>query len=146
MEVLQQVLEILSKNLLELNLEKCKFIFEEIEYLGYTLNKNGRKVNSSHIESISKFPIPKNVKEVQRFLGLTRYFRKFVKSFATIARPLYNLLKKDSKFNFENEHLEAFETLKQKLISAPILALYNPSAETQLHCDASSHGFGAILF
>jgi hypothetical protein len=145
LETLGKVFEILSENLLEINLEKCRFMFDEIDYLGYTINKSGRKLNKSHVESINNFPVPKTCKDVQRFLGLTSYFRKFVQHFAIIARPLYCLLKKDSKFCFNEEHIKAFQTLKNKLISTPILVTYDPNAETQLHCDASSHGFGAIL-
>lgn len=142
---LEKVFQILSKNLLELNISKCKFFQNEIDYLGYTINSKGRRPNKSHIEAVSNFPEPKNIKDVQRFLGLTSYFRKFIQGFATIARPLYDLLKKNSQFKFDDVEKEAFEKLKNKLITAPILAIYNPKAETQLHCDASSYGFGAIL-
>ena len=144
-EVLQQVFEILSENLLEINLEKCKFLFNEIDYLGYTVNNKGRKPNSSHIETVKNFPIPQNSKDIHRFLGLMSYFRKFIQNFAVIARPLYNLLQKDAVFYFNEEESNAFNLLKQKLITAPILAIFDPLAETELHCDASSFGFGAIL-
>lgn len=73
------------------------------------------------------------------------YFRKFIEGLAIIAKPLYDLLKKNATFTCTEKELDAFETLKSKLISAPILALYDPHDITELHCDASTHGFGAVL-
>lgn len=89
--------------------------------------------------------MPGTVKEVQSFLGLVSYFRKFIEGFSVLARPLYALLKKDTIFKFEETERRAVEALKNRLIEAEILAIYNPSAVTELHCDASSHGFGAVL-
>jgi len=82
---------------------------------------------------------------VQRFLGLASYFRKFIHNFAVKAKPLYTLLKKTVKFDFDTECIKAFETLKRELLAYPVLRLYNQSLETQLHTDASSVGLGAIL-
>lgn len=79
------------------------------------------------------------------FLGLCSYFRKFVKNFSVIAKPLYDLTKKNANFRFEEEEQRIFETLKDRLIDAPILSIYSPHDKTELHCDASATGFGAIL-
>ena len=92
-----------------------------------------------------KFSKPQCVKGVQSFLGLTGYFIKFVHQYSIIARPLSNLLKKDSKFKFETPEQEAFDKLKLILSSKPILRLYRADAETELHTGASSLGYGAIL-
>ena len=78
-------------------------------------------------------------------MGLRSYFRKFIKGFSLVAGPLYDILKKNALFKFGPEQLDAFDALKKKLISAPILSIYSPNDETELHCDASSHGFGAVL-
>lgn len=89
------------------------------------------------------------MKELHSFIGLASYFRKFIEKFAIIAKPLYSLLKmpvKDASFIFGETERRAFETLKTKLVEAPVLAIYSPKAHTELHCDASAHGFGAILF
>lgn len=91
--------------------------------------------------AIKNFPQPSNVKAVQSFLGLTGFFRKFIAHYATIARPLTELLKKDQKFNFGSTQMNAFEELKRKLCEDPVLRLYNPKAETELHTDASALGY-----
>lgn len=144
-KILGDVFKLLVENKLELKLSKCSFFKNEIQFLGYVISKNGVKPCQTNIEAVSKFPIPRNFKDVQSFLGLTSYFRRFIKNYALIAKPLYDLLKKDSEFKFNEDELHAFETLKSLLIREPILAIFNPHAETQLHCDASSHGFGSIL-
>lgn len=95
--------------------------------------------------AVQNFPEPNTVKEVHSFVGLVSYFRRFIRNFAIIARPLYRLLKKDIAFQFGESERNAFVTLKNKLVEAPILAVFNPKASTELLCDASIHGFGAIL-
>lgn len=82
---------------------------------------------------------------MKSFLGLCSYFRKFIGNFSLIAGPLYDLFKKQAIFRFEQKQLDAFELLKGKLIEAPILTIYNPNDLTEIHCDASSQGFGAVL-
>ena len=89
--------------------------------------------------------MPDKVHSVQSFLCLCSYFRRFIKDFSIIAKPLYDLTKKDRKFKFGSEELETFETLKQKLLESPVLALFSSDAETELHCDASALSFGAVL-
>jgi hypothetical protein len=117
----------------------------KINYLGYVINYYGITPNPKNVQGVVDFPIPQNHKQIQQFLGLVSYFRKFINQFALIAKPLYDLLRKKSHFIFGPEQLQSFETLKNTLVSSPILCIYNPTAETELHCDASSHGFGAIL-
>lgn len=143
--VLNEVLHLLSDNLLELCLDKCVFLMTDIIYLGYSFNEHGIFPSKEHIEAVMEYPVPKNTKEVQSFVGLVSYFRKFIANFSIIAKPLYDLLKKSAVFVFGTVELRAFENLKNKLISAPVLCIYNPNAETQLHYDASSLGFGSAL-
>ena len=89
--------------------------------------------------------MPQNAKELHSYLGLCSYFRRFVPSFSVIARPLHDLMKKDVPFRFDDSCHDAFDKLREALISAPILTIYDPKCETELHCDASLHGFGAVL-
>ncbi|KAG5327836.1 TF211 protein, partial [Pseudoatta argentina] len=91
------------------------------------------------------FPTPTNAKQVQSFLGLTGYFRKFIPAYSEIARPLSDLLKNDAMFRFDDEQKNAFQKLKTILSQEPLLKLYRVGADTELHTDASSYGFGAIL-
>lgn len=146
LQILKVVLDRLTKNLLELRLDKCSFLMEQINFLGYHIDKHGITLNDENVEAIKNYPLPSNAKQVQRFLGLASYFRRFVQNFSLIAKPLYDLLRKNAKFEFNEGHVESFETLKNKLISKPILAIYSVNNETELHCDASSLGFGSILF
>lgn len=142
---LQEVLDLLKENGLTLKLSKCNFFYNKIDYLGYEVSSAGVRPGTLKTEAVSKFRPPKNVHEVRRFLGLSSYFRRFVKNFALLARPLTALLKKDSPWRWGEDEINAFDTLKKQLIERPILTIYNPSLETQLHTDASKHGVAGIL-
>lgn len=142
---LEDVLKLLRENNLTLKLTKCRFFDRSINYLGYEISVDGIRPNENKIIAVKDFPAPKNVHEVRQFLGLAGYFRKFIKNFGEIARPLTNLLKKDSTFKWTEQEAKAFSSLKCMLIDRPILALYNPCLDTELHTDASALGIGGIL-
>lgn len=144
-QILHEVFSIAHQFNLEFRFDKCIFMHETITYLGYEVSLSGIRPNADGIRAVREYPIPSNLKALHSFLGLCSYFRKFVRDFSIIAKPLYDILKKDAKFVFGKEELHAFETLKNKLIDSPVLSIYNPSAETELHCDASNLGFGAVL-
>ena len=101
-QILKEILSVLVENCLELRLDKCKFLLTEVDYLGYYVTQNGIGPTKRGIEAISKYPIPKTVRGVQRFLGMCSYFRKSIEGFSVIAKPLYDLVKKDATFCFEN--------------------------------------------
>ena len=143
--VLKRVFKLLVENKLELRIDKCSFLQSEIKYLVYLVPANGIRPTSTGIDGVQNFPIPTTTREVQSFIGLCSYFRKFIEQFSIIAKPLYDILKKNIHFKFGETELKAFELLKSKLVSAPILAINNPKYETELHCDASSLGFGSVL-
>lgn len=142
---LEEVLKLLREGGLTLKMSKCNFFFNKIDYLGFEVSEFGIRPGSSKIEAVSKFPVPKNIHEVRRFLGLASFFRRFVRGFATIARPLTGLLKKEQVWKWSKEESDAFEELKKCLIERPVLALYRSDAETQLHTDASKSGVAGIL-
>ena len=145
LKILKRVFRLLVENKLTLRIDKCKFLFEKIEYLGYSISAEGISPTETGIDAVLRFPVPESVRHVQSFLGLCSYFRKFIEKFAIIAKPLYDLLRKSKDFKFTEIELDAFEKLKQTLITAPILAIYSPNDVTELHCDASALGFGAVL-
>lgn len=145
LEVLKAVLELSSKNLLNLRMDKCRIMYSKIRYLGYDVNQEGIRPNGEKAQAIKEFKVPTNVRAVQRFLGMCGFFRKFVKGFSEIAAPLRELTKDGVKFSMGKVELKAFEELKEKLANDPVLAIYDPNAKTELHCDASAAGFGAIL-
>lgn len=143
--LLEKSLSRLATYGLKLKIQKCKFAYTKIEYLGYKVSRKGIEPSDAHVDSIKQYPMPKNVREMQAFLGLCSYFRKFVKGFSLISKPLYKLTKEGAKYIVTDECIEAFEILKKHLASSPILVIYNPRRETELHCDASASGFGSIL-
>ena len=101
--------------------------------------------SADNISASLEYSIPRMYREVQSFLGLKLYFRKFIRNFAILAKLLYDLLKTKTEFVWNDEALAAFGRLKEQLISEPILAIYLASAATELHCDASAHGYGFVL-
>lgn len=144
-ENLRITLKVAEKAGLKIKWSKCQFLQERIQFLGYDIAKGTILPSADKTIAIQKFPEPRNVKEVQRFLGLTAYFRKFVYNYSLIARPLTNLLKKDAVFIFGEEERAAVQILKNELVKKPLLQIYNPEAETVVHTDASKFGYGAIL-
>lgn len=144
-ETLQEVLPILKNYSFELNYKKCKFLRRSVEYLGYIISLNQITMSTRHTEAIQGFPVPKSVHQVQRFLGLANYFRKFIKDFARKAQPLYNPLKKSTDFHWGKDCSKSYDILKNRLTLRPVLKVYNSTAQTELHSDASIQGFGAIF-
>ena len=136
---LSQVFSNLISANLTLQPTKCKFATHEIEYLGHVISKHGIKVNPQKTKAIDEYPQPKTAKHVKSFLGMTSYYRKFIKSYAKIAQPLNALLKKDTKFKWTSECEESFNTLKQSLSSPPILAFPNFDRPFILATDSSDH-------
>lgn len=145
LDLLRRVFATLKDNGVKLNLEKSRFLVTRVDFLGYSISFNQISPCDRHVEAVREIPVPQNAKSLQRFLGLMSYFRKFIKGFSTIASPLYDLLKKDAEYFLGAPQLEAVEKLKKLLISRPVLCIYSPNTDTQLHTDASSQGFGGIL-
>lgn len=146
LENLQRVLDTAQENGLLINWKKSKILVDEVPFLGFIVKNGEIQPSKEKVLAVRKFPIPKNVTQVQSFLGLTGFFRKFIHKYAIIARPLTDLTKKDVKFEIGEEEHKAIETLKSILCSEPVLKLFNPEAEvTQVHTDASKLGFGAML-
>lgn len=146
LNLLKRVLYRLAEYRLVINSTKCKFCYSEIEVLGFTINSKGSRPSRRHLEAIQRMVPPRNVEHIKKILGLFSFFRRYIKSYSAISAPIRNLTKPDVPFNWTDECQKIFENLKKQLISTPVLALYNPTRETELHCDASSKGFGGILF
>ena len=106
---------------LVLNWEKCHFMVKEGVVLGHKISKQGLEVDRAKIEAIEKMPYPDNVRGVRSFLGHAGFYRRFIAEFSRIAKPLSSLLTKDSVFDFNEECEKAFDILKRKLITAPIM-------------------------
>lgn len=142
---LKDVLKLSSEYGLEINWKKCQFLTTKVEYLG-TIIENGKITPSEcKIKAVKKMKIPTNVKELQRFLGLTGYFRKYIENYALIAKPLTNVLRNNDDFKMGSEQIEAINELKRLLSTKPVLNMFQHGKETELHTDASKDGLAAIL-
>ncbi|UYV77192.1 K02A2.6-like [Cordylochernes scorpioides] len=126
-------------------LYKCHFASRQITILGHVVNEFGTQPDPEKVKAIVHFPKPRNFSETRSFLGLSSYYRRFIKSYANKSRPLNSLLKKDEKFIWGEEQDESFRILKQELGSSPVLGHFIEGAETHVHTDASGYGLGAVL-
>ena len=145
LHLLRLVLERCKEKHLVLNWEKCQFMVKKGIVLGHVISKKGIEVDKAKIDSITNLPPPKSVKEIRSFLGHAGFYRRFIKNFSKVARPLTNLLAKEIKFDFTPECLESFNYLKRELTSAPIIHPPNWTQPFELMCDASDHAIGAVL-
>lgn len=145
LQKLRLVLETAADYGLELNLKKCQFLQRKIEFLGYVIENGTIKPSPLKTRAVQNFPQPKTPKQVQSFLGLTSYFRKFIENYALIARPLSDLLRDNIEFKFGPEQISAFNRLKNILSEEPVLHVFRQGYPLELHTDASALGFGAIL-
>lgn len=144
-ENLKLVFDRLKSVNLQLKPSKCKFFRESVTYLGHLISSEGIRPDPAKYEPILNWPTPKTVKQLQSFIGLTSYYRRFVKNFSQIASPLYALTKKNAKFNWTPACQEAFDTLKQKVTSPPVIAFPDFSEPFILQTDASEKAIGAVL-
>ena len=143
-EKLNLVMERLKESNLQLNLDKCEFLKTSVRYLGHILNKNGVSPDPRKIEAVKNFPQPTNVKNVGQFLGLAGYYRRFIKHFARMAKPLTKLLEKEYEFIWDGKTEEAFISLKEALCNPPILQYPYFSKPFIITTDASGYAIGVL--
>nr|GEZ86233.1 reverse transcriptase domain-containing protein [Tanacetum cinerariifolium] len=130
---------------LALNWEKSHFMVKEAIVLGHKISKKGIEVDKAKIKVISKLPHPTTVKGIRSFLRHAGFYRRFIKDFSKISRPMTHLLEKNSPFIYSNDCIQAFRTLKEKLTEATILIAPNWDQPFELMCDASDYAVGAVL-
>ncbi|RVW76696.1 Transposon Tf2-8 polyprotein [Vitis vinifera] len=140
----RKTLEILKKHSFFVKATKCDFGKQELEYLGHIVTNHGVKVDGKKIEAMIAWPQPTTITELRGFLGLTGYYRKFVRNYGVLARPLTNLLKKGN-FKWDEDAATAFTMLKQALTTTPTLAMPNFNEPFTIETDASGDGIGAVL-
>lgn len=145
MQKLEIFLEKLSEHGLTANLEKTHFLKTVVEFLGHEISDGEIRPGAEKISAIKNFPVPASVRNVREFLGLANYFRRFVKEFSIIAEPLVRLTKKDTVFEWLDQQQQAFDKIKEVLITRPVVVMYDPNRDIELHTDACSHGLSGIL-
>ena len=142
---LEEILNQIEKCGFKLGIAKCNFASSSVKYLGHIVNKHGIQVDPAKTQAISLAKRPRNAKQARSFLGTAGYYRKFIKNFAGIAAPLTNLTKKNIRFKWTKECQKAFDILKEKLTTAPVLTYPHRNRKYVLHTDASDNAIGAVL-
>lgn len=131
-QAINEIFQILEKKNFKIQIDKCNFVKKETEFLGHILTKEGIKPNPNKIAIIEKLLLPRTEKQIKSFLGITGYYRKFIKDYAKVAQPITKYLKKKVKINLKDPtYVEAFEKLKHLISSHPILRY--PNFEKNLH-------------
>ena len=144
--LVRKVLKKLKENKLAIAAYKPIFHAMEFEFLGYMVNQEGLQISKRKVESITTWESPRNIKDIQRFLGFANYYRRFIKYFSTLCRPLTDFLKKTEKeFEWTDLHQDSFERLKKAFTSASILRHFNPLKEIMIETDASNFTLGCVL-
>ncbi|GJR68749.1 putative reverse transcriptase domain-containing protein [Tanacetum coccineum] len=144
-EKLKAILELLKKEELYAKFSKCEFWIPKVQFLGHVIDSQGIHVDPAKIESIKDWASPKTPTEIRQFLGLAGYYRRFIEGFSKMAKPMTKLTQKKAAFEWGDKQEAAFQTLKHKLCSTPILALPQGAENFIVYCDASHKGLGAIL-
>ncbi|XP_074306485.1 putative mitochondrial protein AtMg00860 [Silene latifolia] len=141
---LEEVFQLMQLHHMFAKASKCSFAMEKVEYLGHFISGKGVETDPKKIEAVAAWPVPQIVKDLRSFLGIAGYYRKFVRAYAVISRPLTDLLKKGG-FVWSHESQVAFDTLKRALTSAPVLAVPDFTKQFIVETDASNSGIGVVL-
>ena len=141
----KKVFKALQEADIRLRPDKCKFYVKTVKFLGSIITTNGIQMDNEKVKAIREWPEPRNLKEVQAFLGFANFYQRFIQGYSQICTPLTKMTKKEQPFYWECEQKEAFGKLKKKFISAPILASFDPERKIILKIDASDQALGSCL-
>ena len=142
---LKEIFHRLKNANLKLSPKKCVLMQTEVQFLGHIVSEKGVSTDPSKVKAIQEWPVPKNVRDIRSFIGICSYYRRFVKDFAKVAKPLHRLTEKNAHFAWTSECQESFQKLKTLLTESPILAYPNETGQFILDTDASLVGMGAVL-
>jgi len=144
-EIVEKILRRLEGNNLYIKLEKCVWKARKIGFLGVVIGPNGIEMKKEKVEGVLSWPQPKNVKNVIKFLGLTNYYRRFIKDFARVARPMNMLTRKDEKWTWGDNQQKTFKELNQIFTTKSVLAALDLDKEFRVEVDASNYATGGVL-
>jgi len=142
---LQETLALLERAGMRLNVGKCEFAKRQVKLLGFVISEDGVFPNPDKVKAIAAMKRPRSARDVRRFLGACGFFRRHIRGFAAIARPLTHLTKRSTRFQWKEAEQEAFETLKESLVRSPVLQLPDLGRPFEIHADASGQALGAVL-
>ena len=134
-KLVDKVLRRLEENDLFMKPKKCQWKVREVEFLGVVIGPKGVEMQKEKMEGVLNWPAPRNIKEVQKFLGLANYYRRFIKDFARVVAPLHVLVRKEQKWKWEKEQEEAFGKLKAVFTTEPVLAILDIDKEMRIEAD-----------
>ena len=144
-ELVVEVIRRLEENNLYMKLEKCKWKVREVGFLGVVIGPEGIKMEEEKVKGVLEWLTPKCVKDVQKFLGLANYYCRFIKGFASIARLLYDMVKKDKKWDWTEKQEKAFRELKEWFTKEPVLAVPDLDKKLRVEVNASDYVTGGVL-
>jgi hypothetical protein len=144
-EHLRIVLERLRQQKLYAKFSKCEFWMEKVAFLGHVLSAEGTAVDPSKVESVTKWEQPLNMTDIRSFLGMAGYYRRFIENFSKIAKPMMELLKNNTKFEWSKACERSFQELERRLTTAPMLTLLDIKKDFVVYCDTSRQGLECVL-
>jgi hypothetical protein len=139
------ILQRLRDHRLYAKFSKCEFWLDSVKFLGHTISSEGISVDPTKVQEVMDWKPPTSVHQIRSFLGLARYYRRFIPDFSKIAKPMTELLNKEIKFHWDDKCEEAFHTLRKLLTTAPVLAQPDCTKPFDAYCDASGTGLGCVL-
>lgn len=145
LEVLKEVFSRLTEAGLTVRRDKCHFCRSELKFLGYIVDRSGLRCDPEKVAAILNIAPPRSVKEVRRFLGMTSWYRRFIPNFASLVSPISSLLRKGAPFVWSEDCNSSFETIKEKLVSSPVMSCPDFEKPFVIQTDASDYGLGAVL-
>ena len=144
-EIVKEILRRLEENNLYIKPEKCVWKVRKIRFLGVVIGPNGIEMEKEKVNGVLSWPQPKNVKDIRKFLGLANYYRRFIKDFARVARPINMLTRKDVKWQWGVEQQKAFDELKGMFTTKPVLAALDLDKEFRVEANVSNYATGGVL-
>ena len=141
----EEVLKRLEENDLFVKLEKCVWKVREVRFLEVIIGEDGVRMEKKKVQGVIEWLVPRSTKDVQKFLGLANYYRQFVKDFARIAKPLHKMMRKEMKWSWRERQQKAFEELKKRFMTEPVLVTPDLDKEMRVEADASDFATGEVL-
>jgi len=144
-EIVEEVLRRLEENDLYIKPEKCAWKVRKIGFLGVVIEPGGIEMEKEKVDGVLSWPEPRNVKDIRKFLGLANYYRRFIRDFARVARPINMLTRKDMKWRWKGEEQAAFDELEKTFTTKPVLVVPDLDKEFRVEADASNYATGGVL-